>query len=198
MDWTQTILDFLAAVSWPVLAAVVLWRLWPKLADLVDRIKSVKAGGTEVALWERTEAAAASLHAIGDGPVDAEGLIEPTEEELETVRLARADLEGIVRSFAEAGWAMGSLGVFKSEPTPIVRWTEDGRPYVAHWKGERATAPSLQTRGRARELEQAIEDLEVKTRSGARSALAIGPDRTRLEVLKEKLRGVDPTSPWSY
>jgi len=218
MYWTQTILDFIAAIAWPLVAGVVIWRLWPVLRDVVTRIKSVKAGGAEVEIEEKEQAAARSLRGVEpeattepEEPADRaqeRGEQPPSEDtedasELRGLRLSRQDLEEIVTAFASAGYAMGTMGSFTSEPTPVIKW-EGGRPRLDYWKGNRASSSSPDSRERARELEHSIEELEVKVQLAPLSKLAstrVGmttgnPDIARLGILKQKLREIDPQSPW--
>ena len=128
MEWYTATLTFLAAISWPVVASVLLIKIWPKVKDRFGDLRSFKAGGAEV-VFEQAEAAASLASAV-----EVRDQVDDSDQKLEE----------IVRSFAEAGWAMGSSGRFSGKPDPVIEWSDEGRPHVAGWTGEkRRASPAL-------------------------------------------------------
>ena len=123
-------------------------------------------------------------------------------------------IEDIMRVSAWWGYDMANLG-FKTRPTPVVEWTEDGRPLIQYAKGEPGGSANIPVQRDGVEgnrqvmvsrLEQEIRDLEAKVeRPMTILDYAVGPlgepdgkregDRGRLRKLKLRLRKIDPDSP---
>jgi len=262
-------LDYLKALTWPGLVAVVLYWLREPLREKVAQLLKIGALGVEAQFAnlrlqeELTGPAAAVLDDTEDSgsedpeatPGEAAGVVHkvniddhlkvtdqsksdgvgepestPPVRGLPTVQQVAAQMavlerglkrgkekqaiEDIMRVSAWWGYDMASLG-FKTRPTPVVEWTEDGRPLIQYAKGEPGGAANIPVqRGGAEgnrqvmvsRLEQEIRDLEAKVeRPMTILDYAVGPlgepdgkregDKGRLRKLKLRLRKIDPDSP---
>ena len=54
--------------------------------------------------------------------------------------MTRAELQTIVKEFAEAGWAIRDLGTFHEPPSPMIGWDPEGKPFIRAWRGVQDSA----------------------------------------------------------
>jgi hypothetical protein len=71
-------------------------------------------------------------HAGGEGEVAAD---QPPAE----ITFTRRQVETFVRAAGTAGYEIGETRMFQGEPEPVIRWSDDNVPEIAHWT---ATKPS--------------------------------------------------------
>lgn len=263
-------LDYLKALTWPGLVAVVLYWLREPLREKVAQLLQIGAFGVDAQFannqrlqqdvmgpaaavladtehskpeGQRAESDVATVtdeaHVEDHLTVtdQSEGATDGADPEstssgpgLGTVQQAFAQLTAIERAVKRAqekqaiedimrvsawwGYDMAKLG-FRTRPTPVVEWTEDGRPLIQYAKGEPGRSVNIpMERGgatpdlkvMASRLEQEIRDLEAKVESpmtirdyanmgtGDLDAMNAG-SRARLRKLKSQLRTIDPDSP---
>lgn len=117
----------------------------------------------------------------------------------------QAAIEDIIRESAAWGYDMAKLG-FKTRPTPVIEWTEDGRPIIVYGRGEigpsitiedatpRPNDPIRVVEMRIRGLEEAIRGLE--SRIGFYTPAQGVGERELLSKMKRQLRNLDPESPF--
>ncbi|KZM34558.1 hypothetical protein [Oerskovia enterophila] len=198
MDWYSETLTFLAAISWPVVIGVVLIKIWPELKLKVPGLRSVKAGGAELVFQEQKEAEESLANAAPPDPHDAQA--DPAGD-TNHVTLTREVLEEIIRSFAEAGWALGAQGAFSSKPEPVIEWTKDGRPSVAYWDGPKSDEPRKKRNYSTfaeiitKEAEQQFEFIHARATDPTTSALKRAMLEDEYNAKRQRLQELNPFSP---
>lgn len=140
MDWTQMILDFIAAVAWPLVVLAVVVILRKPLRRLMKRLRKFSGPGGTSAEFDAalaTSEADASLDVVEPLTTDprASAGDAPREPLGDRVTMTRDELQKIVTEFAEAGWAIRDLGTSRQAPSPLIGWDAHGKPFIEAWRG---------------------------------------------------------------
>jgi hypothetical protein len=201
---------------------LIVWMLRSPLKGLINRILEAEVFGARItAARAETEAARgfnqraeSILHEPpGSGPqvpsedrehASPDGKVEPGEG---AAGYEREQVAEFVRAAAEAGFAVGASRMFLSTPEPVLGWSGKGDrvPTIKFWRGPRvnSTAHSspLGARGqgtRVQRLEDEIRNLTLENHSAPSAVARITSGRDgAIKELKERLRELDPSSPWA-
>lgn len=175
------LLDFLAAIVWPVVIVVAFLVFREPIAERISHLKEVGAGPASAKFEEakaKTEAEVALdvvepvAPGVGEERPD-DGSAVPSDR----VSLSRDELQTLVTEFAEAGWAMRDLGTFRHRPSPLIGWNEDGKPYIKVWESRTGPSKAEVIRARSdaikavRDRENATAELSLAQKSGDRDRI---------------------------
>ncbi len=227
MEFWQRVNETLAVVAWPVIVGIALISQRAPIGRFIERVKTVRAFGGELSSTETAvtrdanralaATAAAELRKAADAepstheaPRSDDALIprelgvyepevpEPAQEP------DRVTVEKIARTFARAGWKLGSSGVYESAPTPQFDWDDEGSLQITGWAGEKAsrTPAHVSTSDTVEKLERAIQELDLELRRTPTSSTLVHYDdreakASQLAELQRVLSVIDPMSPWA-
>lgn len=220
----QRINETLAIFAWPAAVVVVLVVFRAPLGRLLGRVKSLEVAGNTISIeQEVTTAVNSDLTTAPDQGVDMPPETSPGAATDRTddgtgadsgplastkPQVSREVVEDVARTFARAGWRLGASGEYADPPEPRLDWGGDGRLILSGWSGvkSRASSPPAALRGDpVMRLEKEIRELDLKIKSrtnmGGLAALgSTGPDgeRAQLQELRDRLRAIDPSSPWAW
>ena len=219
----QRINETLAVLAWPTAVVVVLVVFRVPLRRLIGRVKWFEMGGNRVSLEQEvtTEVNAGLTPVPSDQAADVDpesGTDVQTERaddstgigigspESETPEVPREVVEDVARTFARAGWRLGASGEYADAPEPRLSWGDDGQLRLVGWSGAKSrTSPPSPPGDAVARLEQEIRDLDLRIKSRSNldavsSLVSMRPDgeAAQLEELRERLREIDPASPWAW
>lgn len=87
--------------------------------------------------------------------------------------------------------------MFQGPVEPVIEWTADDVPEILYWEGVESTRSATGDE-RVRRLEDEIRELMIQRNPSPASFSPMSPGaEMTLRELKERLRLLDPNSPWA-